>query len=106
MNNNTVRFVNEFEMDLIKYLFSVDRKMVGVILDDRELEVRLNKIRDRVSKNEMKIAMVFDETGNPYCMTTGFYMKKIGGFYKRYFKFEEIHSLLPCRAQCCMYLVI
>lgn len=81
MNNNTVRFVNEYEMDLIKYLFSVDRKMVGVILDDQELEVRICKIRDSVSKNEMKIAMVFDETGNPYCMTTGFYMKKIGGWY-------------------------
>lgn len=81
MNEITVRFINENEIDLVRYLFSFDRKMVGVVLDDRELEIRLDRMQTRVANNEMKIAMVFDETGNPYCMTTGFYMKKIGGWY-------------------------
>jgi hypothetical protein len=55
--------------------------MVGVELSDQELESRLEKIKSRLENKQLEVVIVFDDNGNPYAMYTGFYMKKIAGWY-------------------------
>lgn len=77
----TCKFITHKEIDLVRYLFSVDRSMVGVELSDRELEMRLERIGSRLENKQLEVVIVFDENENPYAMYTGFYMKKIAGWY-------------------------
>jgi hypothetical protein len=55
--------------------------MVGVQLSDEELENRLRKIQTRLATDQLKVVIIFDEDQKPYAMYTGFYMKKIAGWY-------------------------
>lgn len=74
-------FIDHTQIDLVRYLFSYDKKMVGVELSDEELEIRLERIRNRLEQRTLEAVIILDDSKNSYAMYTGMYMKKIAGWY-------------------------
>jgi hypothetical protein len=77
---NTVRFITSDEVDLIRHLYSIDRRSVGVEFTDEKINNIVKGTRDLIDKNLCCVPMVFNEENIPIGMYLGYKVPRVAGW--------------------------
>jgi hypothetical protein len=79
---NTARFITPEEVHpIVTELFSVDKTITRQLKTEEELDTLKNQWMNLMIEGEMKISVVFDESGSPIAMYTARLIPRIAGWW-------------------------
>lgn len=81
MAYNTFRFLKSDEVGMIKELYTIDPRNMGVKLTPEEIYNMSMRLANKIDKGFCKVLMMFDENNQPAAMYVGFELVKISGWY-------------------------
>lgn len=78
---NTVRFITADEVENIRFLYSIDRRSVGIEFSDDKIDRIVKGTKTLITNNLCYVPMVFNEEGIPIGMYIGYTMRPAGAWY-------------------------
>lgn len=78
---NTVRFITSDEVENIRFLYSIDRRSVGIEFTDDKITRIVEGSRRLIDEGRCHVPMIFDENNTPIGMYLGYEIQPAGAWY-------------------------